>query len=143
MTRAKNKKRRGEGWYLISNRSRSARQAASEYGRRFACEEGFRDVKWEMGFSEARIKDERAWSRMLALFAIGLLIVVEFGMKLLGSGSKEAKEMMRRLASRRKGRWGLSLVSAMISLLKEDKGLIEHLSTHTKLNLEAHLPNVS
>jgi hypothetical protein len=75
--------------------------------------------------------------------AIGLLIVVEFGMKLLGSGSKEAKEMMRRLASRRKGRWELSLVSTMISLLKEDKGLIEHLSTHTKLNLEAHLPNVS
>jgi hypothetical protein len=30
----------------------------------------------------------------------------------------------------------------MISLLKQDKGLIQHLNTHTKLNLEARLPNV-
>jgi hypothetical protein len=143
LTRAKNKKGKWEVWYLISNRCRSARQAAQEYRRRFGCEEGFRDVKWEMGFAEARIKDVRAWSRMFALFAVGLLVIVELGMKLLGDGSREAFEMMRRVASRRRGRWDLSLVSAMVSLLKLDKGLFQHLSTPIKLNLEAHLPNVS
>lgn len=143
MARAINKKGVWGVWYLISNRPQSARQAASEYSRRFGCEEGFRDVKWEMGFSEARINDVKAWSRMFALFAISLLIVVELGMKLLGSGSKEAFELMRKVASRRKDRWDLSLVSAMVSLLKGDKGLFQHLTTHTKLNLEASLPNVS
>ena len=96
-----------------------------------------------MGFAEARIKGVQAWSRMFALFAIGLLVIVQLGMKWLGDGSREAFELMRRVASRRKGRWDLSMVSAMVSLLKLDKGLIEHLAIGTKLNLEAHLPNVS
>jgi hypothetical protein len=143
MTGAKNKKGKWEVWYLISNRARSARQAGSEYRRRFGCEEGFRDVKWEMGFAEATIADVKARSRMFALFAIGAMVIGKLGMKSLGNGSREAFELMRRVASRRKGRWDLSMVSAMVSLLKLDKGLFEHLSTHTKLNLEAYLPNVS
>ena len=143
MSRARNKERKWEVWYLITNRKRSAKQMAEEYRRRFGCEEGFRDVKWEMGFSEARIKDVKAWSRMFALFAIGLLIVVTLGMKLLVKGSKEAFTLLRKVASRRKGRWDLSLVSAMISLVQVDNSLFEHLSTHTKLLSEATLPNVS
>jgi len=143
MSRARNKKGKWGVWYLITNRASSARQTAREYGRRWGCEEGFRDVKWEMGFGEARIKEVQAWSRMFGLFAIGLQIIVKLGIKLIGDGSKEAIDRMRRVASRRKGRWDLSIVSAMVSLLKLDKGLFEHLSIHTKLNLEASLPNVS
>jgi hypothetical protein len=59
----------------------SAKQSAAEYKRRFGCEQGFRDVKWELGFSRARIEDVRAWSRMFALFAIALLVVVVLGIK--------------------------------------------------------------
>lgn len=143
MSRERDKKGKWGVWYLISNRGRSAHQTAREYARRFGCEEGFRDVKWEMGFAEARIKDVQAWSRMFALFAIGLMMIVKLGVKLLGDGSEEAFEMMRKVASRRKGRWDLSLVSAMVSLLKLYKELFQHLSFHTKLNLEASLPNVS
>jgi hypothetical protein len=143
MSRARNKKRRWDVWYLISNRPQSATQAAQEYRRRFGCEEGFRDVKWQLGFAQAKIKDARAWSRMFALFAIALLVVVTLGMTLLVSGGREALALMRRVASRRKGRWELSLVSAMVSLLKLDKSLFEHLSTRTKLSLEPSLPNVS
>lgn len=143
MSRARDREGKWQVWYLISNKSHSARQAAQEYSRRFGCEEGFRDIKWEMGFAEARIADVRAWSRMFAMFAIALIVVVQLGIKLLGKGGREAFQLMRQVASRRQGRWDLSLVSAMVSLLKLDKGLFQHLSTRMKLNLEVSLPNVS
>lgn len=139
MSRARNQKGKWEVWYLISNRPLSAKQAANEYSRRFGCEQGFRDVKWELGFSLARIEDVHAWSRMFALFAIALLIVVTMGMKLLVRGAKAAFGLLRRVASRRKEGWNLSLVSAMVSLLKLDKSLYEHLSAYIKFNLEAAL----
>jgi hypothetical protein len=139
MSRARNQQGRWEVWYLISNRPYSAKQAANEYSRRFGCEQGFRDVKWELGFSQARIEAVQAWSRMFALFAIALLIVVTLGMKLLARGAKAAFRLLRRVASRRKQGWNLSMVSAMVSLLKLDKSLFEHLSAHTRFNLEAAL----
>jgi hypothetical protein len=139
MSRARNQQGEWEIWYLISNRGYSAKQAANEYSRRFGCEQGFRDVKWELGFSQARIADVQAWSRMFALFAMALLVVVTLGMKLLVRGAKAAFELLRRVASRRKHGWNLSLVSAMVSLLKLDKSLFEHLSVHTRFNLEAAL----
>ena len=40
---------------------------------RFGCEEGFRDAKWWLGFTKARIAHLKAWSRMFALFAMTLL----------------------------------------------------------------------
>jgi len=58
---------------LVTNRPYPAAQAASEYGRRFSCEEGFRDAKWWLGFAKARMAQIKAWSRMFALFAIALL----------------------------------------------------------------------
>ncbi len=139
MSRAKDKEGKWEIWYLISNNRYSAKQAANEYSRRFGCEQGFRDVKWEKGFSRARIEDVKAWSRMFALFAIALLVVVVLGMKLLARGRKGARELLRRVARRKKGRWELSIVSAMVSLLRMDKSLFEHLTPQAKLNLEAAL----
>jgi hypothetical protein len=139
MSRVRNEQGRWEIWYLMSNRAMSAKQSAQEYKRRFGCEQGFRDVKWELGFSQARIEDVRAWSRMFALFAIALLVVVGLGIKLLVRGRKGAKKLLRRVARRRKQGWELSLVSAMVSLLRVDKSLFEHLSPHTKLNLEVAL----
>ena len=139
MSRARNQQGQWEIWYLISNRGYSAKQAANEYSRRFGCEQGFRDVKWELGFSQARITDVQAWSRMFALFAMALLIVVTLGMKLLVRGAKTAFGLLRRVASRRQRGWNMSLVSAMVSLLKLDKSLFEHLSSHTRFNLEAAL----
>jgi len=114
-------------------------QASQEYARRFGCEQGFHDVKWELGFSEARIKEVKAWSRMFALFAIALLVVVVLGMKLLLPGGKQAYELLRRVAVRRKQGWNLSLVSAMVSLLRLDKSLFEHLSAQRKFILDTTL----
>jgi len=132
-----------EIWYLISNHPRRAKATAAEYARRFGCEEGFRDVKWELGFAQARIKNIHAWSRLFALFALALLAVVSLAMKLLVPGGPRAVALLRRVASRRRGRWDLSVVSAMVALLKEDKSLFAHLSVRTKFNLEAHLGYVS
>ena len=143
MTRARNDQGQWEVWYLISNRFARAAQAASEYARRFGCEHGFRDSKWQMGFGEARIQEVKAWSRMFALFAISLLIVVQLAMKLLGYGQPQAVTLMRQVASRRRDRWDLSLVSAMLNLLKLNGDLFDHLCFHSKLSLEIALPNVS
>jgi len=143
LSRARDAKGQWEVWYLISNRFRRAQVTAQEYARRFGGEEGFRDAKWELGFAQARITQIKAWARLFALFALALLVVVSLGVKLLVGGGPGAVALLRRVASRRRGRWELSLVSAMIRLLQEDKSLLAHLSPCIKLNLEANLSNVS
>ncbi|MDH3604286.1 MAG: transposase, partial [Candidatus Tectomicrobia bacterium] len=62
-------------WHLISNHPYNAKRASDEYGRRFGCEEGFRDAKWWLGFAKSRIGQIKAWSRMFALFSIALLVM--------------------------------------------------------------------
>jgi hypothetical protein len=106
-------------------------------------EVNFRDVKWELGFAQARITDIHAWSRLFALFALALLAVVSLAMKLLVPGGAKAVALLRRVASRRQGRWDLSWVSAMVALLKEDKSLFWYLSARLKFNLNARLAYVS
>ncbi len=143
LSRARDRHGKWGIWYLISNRPHRAQAAAAEYSRRFGCEQGFRDAKWELGFAQARIKQIKAWSRLFALFALALLVVVSLGVKLLLRGGPGAVALLRRVASRRRGRWELSVVSAMVGLLHEDKSLFTHLSPRIKLNLEARLSNVS
>jgi hypothetical protein len=130
-------------WHLVSNRPSAANAAAHEYGRRFGCEEGFRDAKWWLGFAKARIAQIKAWSRMFALFAIALLVMTSLGSHLLLAQGQGAKALLRRVASRRRGRCELGLVSAMVKLLQQDKTLYDELSPHGKLKLEATLANVS
>ena len=112
----------------MSNRFGRAAQAASEYARRFGCEHGFRDSKWQMGFAEAHIRQVQAWSRMFALVAISLLIVVQLAMKLLVHSQPQGFMLMRQVASRRRGRWDVSLVSAMLHLLRLHSDLFDHLN---------------
>jgi hypothetical protein len=130
-------------WYLVANRPYTAEQAMTEYARRPGCEAGFRDTKWWLGFAHARIKQIKAWSRLFALCAIALLVVASLATRLLLRGDQHASALLRRVASRRRGRCELSLVSAMISLLHQDPGLYEHLAPRIKLKLEGSLANVS
>jgi hypothetical protein len=143
LSRARDAEGQWEIWYLISNHPRRAHATATEYARRFGCEQGFRDTKWELGFAQARIQDIQAWSRLFALFALALLVVVSLALKLLVAGGPAAGARLRRVASRRRGRWDLSIVSAMVRLLHEDKGLFAHLSSHMQFDLEARLVYVS
>jgi hypothetical protein len=130
-------------WYLVANRPYPAPQAVAEYARRPGCEAGFRDAKWWLGFAQARIKQITAWSRLFALFAIALLIVVSLATRLLLRRDKQASALLRRVASRRHGRCELSLVSAMVALLQQEPGLYDHLVPRLKLKLEGDLSNVS
>jgi hypothetical protein len=143
LSRVRDAKGQWEIWYLIANRGRRAHATAAEYARRFGCEQGFRDAKWELGFAQARIQHITAWSRLFALFALALLVVVSLGIKLLVRGGPGAIALLRRVASRRRGRWDLSVVSAMVCLLQTDKSLFAHLSPRITLDLEATLANVS
>ena len=120
-------------WYLVANRPYTAAQAGAEYARRPGCEAGFRDAKWWLGFAQARIKQTQAWSRLFALVAIALLIVVTLASRLLMRRGEQATVLLRRVASRRRGRCELSLVSAMISLLQQDSGLYDYLAPRLKL----------
>lgn len=142
-SRARNRQGRWETWSLVSNFAREARRAATEYARRFSCEEGFRDAKWYLGFKQARVKDIRAWSRLFALFVLALLMLVTLGTFCLLRGDDRAKELLRGVASRRRGRCELSLVSAMLSLLQQDRSLLACLLSFTKFKLETTLDNVS
>ena len=129
--------------HLVANRPYGACTAAQEYGRRFGCEEGFRDAKWWWGFAKARMAQLKAWSRMFALFAIALLVMTSLGSQLLLTPSRDAPDLLRRVASRRRGRGELGLISAMVSLLRQDKTLYDALCPHAKRRLEATLANVS
>jgi hypothetical protein len=142
-SRIRNEKGAWEVWYLVSNRPYRARKAATEYGHRFACEEGFRDAKSTLGFAQARIRDIHAWSRMFALCVIAMGILVRLGSVLLTAGKPHAHALLRRVASRRRNRWDISLFNAMLLLLKQDKSLFAFLSAHTLLDLEARLVKVS
>jgi hypothetical protein len=130
-------------WYLVTNRPYTAEQAVAEYAHRSGCEAGFRDAKWWLGFAHARIKQISAWSRLFALVAIALLVVVSLASRLLLRHGTQASALLRRVASRRRGRCELSLVGAMISLLHQDPGLYDHLVPRLKLKLEGDLANVS
>ena len=143
LSRVRNASGQWEIWYLISNRPRRAQATATEYARRFGCAQGFRAAKWELGFAQARITHCHAWSRVFALFALALLVVVSLGIQLLGRGGRGAATLLRRVASRRRGRWELSLVSAMVALLHEDQSLFAHLSPSITLDLELRLAYVS
>ena len=130
-------------WYVVANRPYSAEQAVTEYAHRPGCEAGFRDAKWWLGFAQARIKQIKAWSRLFALVAIALLVVVTLANRLLLRQGAQASALLRRVASRRRGRCELSLVSAMITLLHQEPGLYDHLVPRLKLKLEADLAHVS
>ena len=130
-------------WYLVANRPYTAEQAVAEYAHRPGCEAGFRDAKWWLGFAQARICLMRAWARLFALVAIALLVVVTLASRLLLRQGAQASALLRRVASRRRGRCELSLVSAMISLLHQDPGLYAHLVPRLKLKLDGNLANVS
>ena len=102
-----------------------------------------RDAQWWLGLAQARRKLITAWSRLFALVAIALWVVVTLASRLLWRPSAPAAAWLRRVASRRRGRCALSLVSAMITLLHQEPGLYDHLVPRLQLTLEGDLANVS
>jgi len=96
-----------------------------------------------LGFAQARIQAIAAWSRLLALFAIALLGVARLATLLLLRGGQHASAWLRRVASRRRGRCELSLMSAMISLLHQEPRLYDYLAPRIKLKLDGSIANVS
>jgi hypothetical protein len=90
--------------HVVSHRPAAANAAAQEYGRRFGCEAGVRDAQWWRGFAKARMAQIKAWSRMFALFAIAFLVMTSLGSHLLLAQGQGAKALLRRVASRRRGR---------------------------------------
>jgi hypothetical protein len=133
----------GDRWYLASHMKWSAEKMVDEYRRRFWCEEGFRDVKWTLGFAKARIKEISAWTRMFSLHALAMLVLASVESEILLKNEKKGAAKMREVASRRKGGWDISLLSATIKLLKRDKSLYNCLNPFVKLTLCNSLPNVS
>ena len=80
---------------------------------------------------------------MFALFALSLLVLNTLGSELLLSKGQRARDLLRRVVSRRRGRCEWGLVSAMISLLQREATLYEALGAHVKLRLDETLANVS
>jgi hypothetical protein len=135
--RARNKKGRWEYWPLVSNRPLSAFSMASEYARRFGCEEGFRDAKRTLGFAAARIAQIEAWARMFALVAAALLVLTQWGTHLLTHPQRQ--RWLQQVRSRRRTRSELSVITVVCHLLDQGIALWPLLTPHAKLNLEATL----
>ena len=136
--RARDQKGRWGVWHLVSNRPLPPVAMVSEYGRRFGCEEGFRDAKWMPGFAEAAITCVKAWARMFTLVAIALFVLVGVGCGLLANSAR-LRQLLRGITSRRKERTELSLVRAVAESLKSEMSLWALLNHAAKLNLEASL----
>ena len=130
-------------WYLVSNMKWSAEKMVAEYRRRFWCEEGFRDGTWTLGFAKARIKEIKAWTRMFSLHALAMLVLSSVESEMLLKNKNKGEEQMRKVASRKRGGWTISLITATIKLLKQDKSLYNCLNPFIKLNLCNTLQNVS
>ncbi len=88
-------------WYLVSHMKWRAEKMTDEYRRRFCCEEGFRDVKWTLGFAQARIKEIKAWTRMFGLHALAMLVLASVASEVLLKNEEQGQEKMREVASRR------------------------------------------
>jgi hypothetical protein len=136
-TRVRDKQGNWGIWHLLSNRNLSALGMANEYGRRFTCEEGFRDAKRLLGFAEARISCLAAWMRMFTLVAIALAVLTNIGSALATHAWCDG--WLRRVRSRRRTRSELSIVCAVVKLLTHDESLWQLLDHNDKLNLEANL----
>ena len=72
-----------DAWCLVTNlRDTRGRSIVNLYGRRFECEEGFRDLKdrrYGYGLSSVRISDCRRRDRFLILFALAYVVLTLFG----------------------------------------------------------------
>lgn len=116
----------------------SAEQTSSEYGRRFSCEEGFRDAKRLLGFAEARINCIFAWARMFTLVAVAMLLLYGMGCSMLGNREALSKQL-RKVMSRREQRAELSLMRALAELIRKDGSCWDMIDHRLKLNLLAVL----
>ena len=140
VTQSRKRDRKGKWgvWHLLSNRRMSAEQTSKEYARRFSCEEGFRDAKRLLGFSEARINCIVAWARMFTLVAVAMLLLYGIGCSMLGNREGLSKQL-RKVMSRRKQRAELSLMRALAELIRKDRSCWDVLDHRLKLNLLAVL----
>jgi hypothetical protein len=140
VTQSRKRDRKGKWgiWHLLSNRDMSAEQTSSEYGRRFSCEEGFRDAKRVLGFAEARVACIAAWARMFTLVAVAMMVLYGIGCWMLGDREALSKQL-RKVMSRRRQRAELSLMRALAELIRKDRSCWDVLDHRPKLNLLAVL----
>lgn len=140
VTQSRKRDRQGKWgiWHLLSNRRMSAEQTAYEYGRRFSCEEGFRDAKRLLGFAEARIACLQAWARMFLLVVLAMLVL--YGLGTYWLRNKAAfEQQMRKVRSRRRARPECSLIRVVAELIVKDQSGWDGLDPTAKLNLMAVL----
>ena len=121
-------------WHLVSNRQMSAEQTSYEYGRRFSCEEGFRDAKRLLGFAAARIACLQAWTRMFLLVVLAMLVLYGLGSYWLRNQTA-FEQQMRKVRSRRRGRSECSLIRVVAELIVKDRSGWDGFDPTAKLNL--------
>src|SRR5262249_20748654 len=133
LSRKRDRPGKGGMWYVVAHRPYPADHAVAEYAHRPGCEAGLRDAHWGWGFAHARIQQITAWSRRFGVVALALVVVVTLASRLRLRQGAQAAAWRRRVASRRRGRCALRLVSAMITLLHQEPGLYDHLVPRLKL----------
>jgi hypothetical protein len=100
-------------WLLATNLGLSARQIVSIYGRRFWCEESFRDQKQEFDLEGVRVTKAARLENLLMALGIVLLILAVIGIR----GNKLG--YTDKYCTRKKRQRVLSWVRVGLSLLRE------------------------
>jgi hypothetical protein len=100
-------------WLLATDLGLSARQIVGIYGRRFWCEESFRDLKQELDLEGVRVTKGARLENLLLALAIVLLALAVIGMRANKLGYKD------KFCARKKKQTVLSWVQVGLKLLRE------------------------
>jgi Transposase DDE domain len=100
-------------WLLATDLGLSARQIVNIYGRRFWCEESFRDQKQEFELEAVRVTKASRLENLLLALAIVLMILAVIGLR----GNKLGYE--EKFCTRKKKQVVLSWVQVALNLLRE------------------------
>ena len=100
-------------WLLATDLGLSARQIVSIYGRRFWCEESFRDQKQEFELEAVRVTKSARLENLLIALAIVLLMLAVIGIRGNKLGYRD------KYCARKKKQIVLSWVQVALNLLRE------------------------
>lgn len=118
-------KREGKvgSWLLATNLGQTARQTTAIYGRRFWCEESFRDQKQEFGLEKVRVKEAARLENLLLVMAVAMMMVAVIGMR--GNKLACAEKYRQKKKRRGKPRVWLSWMQIGLNLLRESSRFLD------------------
>jgi transposase len=110
-------------WLLATNLGLTARQTVQMYGRRFWCEESFRDQKQEFKLEGVRVQQAERLENLLLVMAIAMMILAIIGMR--GNQLQCAEKYRPQKKRRKRHRVELPWVQIALNLLRDSSKFLD------------------